>query len=273
MKDVVSTIVRFHDLKMIRSLERAVQSLQGQMGVCVQPIVITQRMDDDHHRQVIEAVKRQWFFSDLAEPLFISFHDGKQDDARTRLLNAGVDAHWQTGNRYLGFLDCDDVLYSHAYSTLRERLNSSSAAFAFATVERAKVVPLHDYDFIYAMDRPFRGDNKLQMLKDNFSPIHSYLLDTSKLTEGELRFNEELSRLEDYEFLLRVASKYPCDFSMTKRSIGLYVFRSDGRNSTSQGLGTAADLEKEIEWKRQRGLLESLRSKYEVKFYASDFSS
>lgn len=272
MNETISTIVRFHDTDMLPALERAVQSLQGQVGVKVQPIIVTQRLGEEAFNIAVSAVKRQWFFRGLAEPQFINFQDGGSGDARTKLLNTGIRTHHELGNRYLAFLDHDDVLYTHAYSQLQSCLASSDVAFAFAMIERAKTIPLHDYDFTYQMDRPFRGASKLDLLKENFSPIHSYMVDTSKVLDSELSFNESLTRLEDYEFLLRVAARYPCDFSLMKRVIGLYCMRVDERNSTPLGSGSKLDVDKEREWDLQRRLLATLRSKFEIKFFASDFS-
>lgn len=270
-KEVVSTIVRFHDVTRIALLERAIQSLHGQTGAKVQPIIVLQRFSEEAAAVVRDAVSRQWFFTDQPVPEIINCAGDGSQDMRSALLNRGVERHLKLKNRYLAFLDYDDVMYSHAYRILVEALQSSGAAIAFASVEVARVVSLKDYEFVYELSKPYRGKNKLDLMKDNFCPLHSYLIDTSRVEARELRFREELSRLEDYDFLLRVAGRNPCDFSSLDKNIGLYILRTDGTNSTPNGEGSVTERESGDDWKTSTSRLSALRSSYEVRFFASDF--
>lgn len=271
MHEVVSAIVRFHDPAGLAKLERAIQSLHAQNGAVVQPIVVTQRFDKRAFQRTRDAVLRQWFFDWLPEPLVENFEDGGEGDARSALMNLGIERHRSLGNRFLAFLDYDDLLYSHAYRTLMRPLLNSDVAVAFASVEMGHAVGLHDYDFVYDMSYPFLGRNKIDLVRDNFCPLHSYLVDCAKVKARELYFRSELSRVEDYDFLLRVAGPSPCDFSGIGRRIGVYLMRSDDSNSTPSHDGSAADLEKQSVWKRNRDSLDRLRSGYPVQFFASDF--
>lgn len=271
MHEVVSVIVRFHDLAGLPKLERAIQSLHAQTGAIVQPIVVTQRFGRSDFKRTREAVLRQWFFDWLPEPVLVDYDEAGDGDARSALMNLGIDRHRGLGNRFLGFLDYDDLLYSHAYRTLMRPLLDSDVAVAFASVEMGHAVGLYDYDFVYDMSYPFHGRNKLDLVRDNFCPLHSYLVDCAKVPARELYFRSELSRVEDYDFLLRVAGPNPCDFSAIGRRIGVYLMRSDDSNSTPRHDGSAADLEKQSIWKRNRERLDRLRSGYPVQFFASDF--
>ncbi|MGH8060851.1 MAG: hypothetical protein ACREO7_02435 [Pseudoxanthomonas sp.] len=271
MKDIISTIVRFHDEKSLAKLERAIQSLHAQSGVMVQPIIVTQRFDKTSFARTREAVMRQWFFNWLPEPVVVNYSDDGQADVRSDLINLGMEQHRKLGNRFLAFLDYDDIMYSHAYETLRKPLLSTDAAVSFASVEMAHVIGMNDYDFIYGMSYPFIGKNKMDMVKENFCPLHSYMVDCSKVEDRELHFRSDLVRVEDYDFLLRVAGANPCDFSNLDIRIGLYMHRSDGSNSTPRGIGSKTDLEKEVIWKDNRERLDRLRSTYQVNFFASDF--
>lgn len=270
--ETVSTIIRFHDIKRLDLLERAVQSLHAQVGARVRPIVVAQRFSERDFGMVREAVDRQWYFSALPAPIVLNYEDKGQGDARSALLNLGIAEHLRSENRYLGFLDYDDLLYTHAYQTLVDTLRDSGAVVAFATIELAKAVALKDYEFIYSLTTPYRGKNKIDLLKENFCPLHSYLLDTSKVCATELYFRPELVRVEDYDFLLRVAGRHPCDFSSLGKKIGLYVMRNDGTNSTPTGRGAVSEREKGDEWKESLERLNHARSEYEVRFFASDFT-
>lgn len=270
-EDLVSVIVRFHDIGKLALLERSIQSLHAQVGVRVQPIVVAQRFAGADLDALRAAVHRQWFFSGQPVPEIINLVDGSTHDARSDLLNFGVERHLALGNRYLAFLDYDDVMYTHAYATLAGALQSSGAAIAFASVEVANVVSLKDYEFVYALSKPYKGRNKMDLLRNNFCPLHSYLLDTRKLQPEELHFNGDLNRLEDYDFLLRVAGRNPCDFSKLGTNIGLYMMRTDYSNSTPVGEGPVTERETGSHWKDSAARLAAARSSYEIKFYASDF--
>lgn len=72
----------------------------------------------------------------------------------------------------------------------------------------------------------------LDLFRDNFCPIHSFVVDRSKTSEAELFFNERLQRAEDYDFLLRLCAKYKSDFSVIDTVVGDYYFKDDGSNTT-----------------------------------------
>lgn len=271
MNNIVSVIVRFHDMKYLQLLKRAIQCLHSQDGILVQPIIVLQRMSREDEAEIRVAVDEQWFFKGAPVPVVISYTAPEPVDARSVLLNLGIEKHQQIGNRFLAVLDCDDMVYTHAYATLVRPLHEGNAVVSFASVDIADVIPLKDYEFIYSMKSPYVGKNKLDLLKDNFCPIHSYLIDTAKLEPGEVYFRAEMTRLEDYDFLLRVAGRHPCDFSNIGTKIGLYMMRSDGSNSTPPGIGLVTDRESGTEWKDSAERLASVRATYPIKFYASDF--
>lgn len=269
--DVVSVVVRFHDISELSKLERAIQSLHAQTDATIQPIVVTQRFNSTQLEATARAVSRQWFFEWLPEISVINYSDQGPSDARSDLMNTGIRKHQSLGNRFLAFLDYDDIVYSHAYEILKEPLLTTDAAVSFAGIEMAHAVGMRDYDFIYDMSYPFIGKNKMDLVKENFCPLHSYLIDCSKVDPDDLYFRSELCRVEDYDFLLRVAGPNPCDFSALAYRIGIYIIRSDHSNSTPSNNGSKEDREKQKVWQRNRDRLNALRSTYQVKFFASDF--
>lgn len=252
-------------------LERALHSLHSQVDVSVKPILVTQRFSESEVNQLREAMERNWYFSEHQSLEIINFQDDSDKDVRSHLLNLGIKSHIESGNTFLGFLDYDDFLYSHAYSVLTSALLEKNAAFAFASVEMANVVPLKDYDFIYELTRPFTGSNKIDLLRDNFCPLHSYLINTDVLEDDQLYFREDMNRVEDYEFLIRLAGANPCDFSNLGTFIGCYVMRSDGTNTTIMSPETKEEKIKAEAWADNVKLLNKYKSCTEVKFFASDF--
>jgi len=267
----VSCVVRFHDISCIDYLERALHSLHSQVDVAVKPIIVLQRFSVDEQKDIEALVERNWYFSCHQQPSIINFQDDLPKDARSKLMNLGIECHLESGNEYLAFLDYDDFLYSQAYKTLVETLENKVAVIAFATVELAKVVPMVGHDFMFEMSKPFVGSNKLDLLRDNFCPLHSYVINTDRISKEFLFFREEMSRVEDYEFLIRVAGNHPCDFTNLDTSIGCYVMRSDGSNTTPKRDGSDDDKEKVGVWKQNVNLLNKLKTETEVKLFASDF--
>lgn len=267
----VSCVIRFHDIKCIEYLERALHSLHSQVEASVKPIIVLQRFTDEEKQIVESLVQRNWYFTEHQQPSIINFEEDTPVDARSKLMNLGMQCHIETGNSYLAFLDYDDYLYSHAYKLLIGTLQQKNTVVAFATVELAKVVPLKSHDFMFEMTKPFQGRNKLDLLRDNFCPLHSYMINTDLLPDDSLFFRENMSRVEDYEFLIRIVGNNPCDFSNLDTSIGCYVMRSDGSNTTPIRDGSEEDNNKIGVWSQNVKLLNKYKSETEVKFFASDF--
>ncbi len=264
----VSTIIRIHDVSKINHLVEAVRSLHSQRSVSVKPIIVMQRFSIEEQEQVIDAVSSEWFFKEHGQPSYLNLNDGLKNDARSKLINIGIKEHLNSGNRYLGFLDYDDILFSHAYEVLVSGITVTGAAISFATVEISHSMVMDGYDFIYDLTMPFVGGNKFDLIKDNFCPIHSYLIDTNSVDSNDLFFREDMSRVEDYEFLLRVAGKNPCDFSGLGKKIGLYSMRNDESNTTpTQGIEDS----RKKDWDENVAKLNKYRSQVEIKFFASDF--
>lgn len=267
----VSTIIRFHDINYLEKLEAALQSLHAQIDCSVTPIIVCQRFTKEQIQEVQNAVQKHWYFRHHREAHVLNYENGLSNDARSELINEGMKSHIESGNRFLAFLDHDDLIYSHAYSLLATELTNTGTAFAFASVEVADSIYMNNFDFIYNTRMPFNGKNKVDLLHDNFCPIHSYLIDSSKIAKEDLAFKEDLTRTEDYEFLLRVAGKLPCSFSKLGTKIGTYIMRQDGSNSTPTMSNCVTNKNKKKEWLRNENLLKKYRSQAEVKFYASDF--
>ena len=218
----VSCVVRFHDSQNLPCLERAVHSLHSQTDVSVKTIVVLQRFSESAASEVVRMLARNWYFPEHQAPAVINYETSNSADARSHLMNLGIRLHLDSGSRSLGFLDYDDFLYSHAYSILTAALTDKKVAITFVSVEVGNAIPLKDYDFIYKMTRTFAGKNKIDLLRDNFCPLHSYLLNTEAIDSELIFFREDMSRVEDYVFLIRVAGASPCDFSNIGNCIGCY---------------------------------------------------
>ncbi len=236
MPETLDTIVRFHDLRRLKELDRCVFSLICQSYRPLNIILAVQRFSQADIDAVRSALSPHVEGEVGVTLEIVNFDKEKPEDARSALLNTGLHA---AGGRYLGFLDYDDVLYPEAYELLTSRLQTSGAAIAFASV---RVMQLNVYYyFLYGVEElsPFyRGSGLSDLYKSNFCPLHSYLIDRSRADSDTLQFDETMTMQEDYDFLLRFCAVNVSDFAMTDTPIGDYYYKSDGSNTvpTTRGL-------------------------------------
>jgi len=185
-----------------------------------------------------------------------------EGDGRTRSLNVGV-AGVQT--RFVGFLDDDDVYYPRHLRILRDALNGGVNAWAYSDSVLAKYVHTGEgNERLVTRSRPFTMEEYsfLVHLKGNFIPFHTFLVDTTR-TDSAIWFNEEFTRCEDYEFLLRLAnSREPVH---VREETCEYRIRLDGTNSSmldSSGVTQEEYFEKHWDWVRSDHQLE--KAKFEI---------
>jgi hypothetical protein len=228
-EDTADVIIRFHAPDRLNELERAVFSVAAQTARPVVARIITQRFGDD----AMDATRQRLAPLFAATPWAqLDIHDWRAAnpaDGRSCLINEGIR---RAKGRYLSFLDYDDILFPEAHKILRDRLKSSSAGIAFASVQ---TMTLEVFDsFVLTVGRaraPFFGATLVDLFHENFAPIHSYLIDCHRVPAEELRFDEGLNWEEDYEFLLRLCARSKADFSAVGTFVGWYNFKTDGSNS------------------------------------------
>lgn len=206
----LSILIRFHMSERLPFLEEALFSLAIQAWPDLELIIAIQNGTEEMRQAVEESVNRQPWPSRLRYTiLLVSIQEGM--DGRSTLLNRGID---RATGRYLAFLDDDDVVYHHGYTTLIGQLKNSGLAVAVGGCRTARVQRVSDHWFVFSKEMPFAwGRNRNDLLRDNFIPIHSYVIHRALVDAGDLYFDDECPPLEDYEFLLRLCAKYQFDFS------------------------------------------------------------
>jgi hypothetical protein len=224
----LSVVVRFHKEERLPFLDEAVFSLAIQDWDDIEVIIVLQNGTDRLKDAVEELIHQQpWPGSPQYKIVSVPIAGGV--DGRSTLLNQGI--KYSTG-RFLAFLDDDDYVYHHGYTTLIGQLLKGESAMAVGGCRRALMRPENNHWFIQTKDYFFAwGRTRLDLFRENFIPIHSYVIDRSRLGDFELYFDDDLPPLEDYDFLLRLCAEHEPDFSQFETPVCEYRIRLDGSNS------------------------------------------
>lgn len=231
----IDCIVRFHDVRRLAELERCVFSLVGQRYRPLRIILVLQRFTPEDVAATEAALAPLLRLPDAPRLTVHNWDEEGIVDARTHLLNRGLEL---ADGRYLAFLDYDDLLFPEAYEMLVGRLTEQDAAIAFASVQVMQVAVRRQFLYMAGPFRPnFQGSGLLDLFRNNFCPIHSYVIDRHKLPPGMLHFDGSLTIEEDYDLLLRICAGFPSDFSLVGTHVGYYIYKTDGSNTVGMQNG------------------------------------
>ncbi len=252
----LTVVIRFHPGGRIACLDEALFSLAIQDWDDLEVLLAVQNGTAEMEAQLIKLIRQQpWRKIPSFRVIGQTFPPGV--DGRTRLLNLGVRA---AQGRFLAFLDYDDCVYHHAYSALIRQLQKSGKAIAVGGCRRALIEPGTGHAYIVKKDQPFAapGRKRLDLCRDNFVPIHSYVLDRARVSPGFLYFDESFCLYEDYEFLLRLWCCYEPDLTLLDTPVCEYRIRTDGSNSVIGWLPQVSE-EKMNQWKKPQSLIAARR--------------
>lgn len=240
----VDVIVRFHDMRRVAELERAIFSLVGQEYRPLRILLALQRFSSDDEASLLERLGPLLSLPDAPALTVLRYQEPEPLDARSSLVNLGFAA---ADAAYVALLDYDDVLYPEAYRLLTDRARASGAGIAFAGIT-VKLIDLQE-SFVYPTARvePFCGSTLTDLFRSNFCPIHSFLVDRRQVSSDQLRFEPTQTIEEDYEFLLRICATIPSDFSLVRTHIGEYYYKSDQSNTVAGKGEISAELRSRIE--------------------------
>ncbi|MFC7690981.1 glycosyltransferase [Paeniroseomonas aquatica] len=180
-RDGVDVIVRFHNLARLGELRRAVFSLAGQEFRPIRILLVLQRFSDADVATVRAALAPLLALPEQLALEVLRFDAQEPLDARSALMNLGFAA---ATARYVALLDYDDVLYPEAYRMLSDRLRESGAAIAFGNIGVAMVDVHEGFFHAYAHQQPFSGNSLADLFRQNFCPIHSFMVDRTRVPAG-----------------------------------------------------------------------------------------
>ena len=224
----VDVIIRFHDMSRLWELERAAFSLAAQEHGPVRLLVVCQRLSVAARDTLTIALRAVIAWSPHTVLEVLNYEQDEPSDARSALVNLGFA---NLAGRYVGLLDYDDALYPEAYRLLAGALKASGAAIAFARTPVAYADVHAGFLQIRAIDHPFAGGGLHDLLRANFCPIHSFLIDRERVPAALLHFEPLVTIEEDYAFLLGVCAACRSDFSLIGTDVGLYFYKGDASNT------------------------------------------
>jgi len=150
-----------------------------------------------------------------------------ENRGRTACLNIGVEA---ARGEYIGFLDDDDVVYPVHLQTLMEAARPQRRPVVYTDVLNVTYQPgprtgewiREKEQLVYSFD--FDADN---FLLANYIPIHCLAI-RRDCFDRVGPFDESLTILEDWEFLIRLSRSFP--FLHIPKITGEYRRRDDNSN-------------------------------------------
>ena len=145
---------------------------------------------------------------------------------RTPALNIGVA---ESSGNWIAFLDDDDIVYPwHLDMLFKKASNEEKIRCFYSNYNRSIFrTAKDDYAFLTQSIEPWPYDRN-ELLVRNRMPIHTWLVHRSAFNEAGW-FDESMSMLEDFEFLIRLSQI--TDFSHVNRISCEYRYYLEGINS------------------------------------------
>ena len=225
----ITTIVRFHRKGDLNRLSNALYCLAAMENCIVSPLIAAQDLTSDQ-TNVVEKMIDNLPLASGGIAKIVSYSSTKEHpDLRARMLTKSLQ---QVRTRYAAFLDYDDLIMSHAYCWMIERMQKTNKAVAFGRVfsttfdSQTGLFKDRRCEFTY-------GQSYQDFLRVNHAPLHSFMLDLSKVETRNLVFNDDQKFLEDYFLTLQLFTEDNADWdSLAKNTyIGDYLHSTDHGNT------------------------------------------
>ena len=139
------------------------------------------------------------------ESLSMTYLYNKENKGRSCAANIGLE---NSQGAWLTFLDDDDIVYPWHLEVLSRAVSNTDRKFVYSDYNRSLFLSSNNTtpDIIKGAI-PWKYDRQALLL-ENHIPIHTWLFSRKCIMDDVGKFDEDLDRLEDYDFLLRVSEKF-----------------------------------------------------------------
>ncbi|KPY14201.1 glycoside hydrolase family 99-like domain-containing protein [Pseudomonas savastanoi] len=221
----ITTIIRFHKNDSIFELKNALLSLSAVHSCIVRPVICAQDLKPNQLKDLIQLCAK-FEYKGLTGVKINKFSSKNNNgDIRAKLLHDGLQA---AKSRYVAFLDHDDLMMCNSYSYLVNRLSVTGKAVSFGRVydtsyesNKEKLIKrnkTYEYGFTYH-----------EFLDVNHAPLHSFMMDTTKIDISSLHYFEDQKFMEDYYLTLQVFDENNTDWASLQDNfyVGDYLHCTD----------------------------------------------
>ncbi|MFT9460154.1 MAG: glycoside hydrolase family 99-like domain-containing protein [Acetobacter orientalis] len=222
---IVTTIIRVHKDADFRLLSDAICCLQAMYNCVCIPLIAVQDFSEEQ-KEKLKILLKGFLWRHNCEPQVYYYDslDGNQD-LRSKMLNESLR---YVKTRYVGFLDYDDLLMPCAYNWLINRLQITNKAVSFGRV----------YSTLFKSENGIRYDRRKSFeygysykdfIMGNHAPLHSFLMDCSKIDIKNIEYFDDHKYMEDYYLTLQIFNEENCDWDSLRHNvyIGDYMHSID----------------------------------------------
>jgi lipopolysaccharide biosynthesis protein len=212
---VVTTIIRFHRDGDIELLRKALLCLASMNNCICKPLIAAQDLSYSQLESLTTLLNDFLWNSDNPPEIIHYKCQNGHGDLRSKMLN---EALHKVTTRYAAFLDYDDLLMPHAYEWMIQRLEETKKAVAFgrvyltryndATGEIVERLKAFEYGYSY---EDFR--------RQNHAPLHSFMIDMSRVDISSVTYHENHKYMEDYYLTLQLFRRDNCDWTALAQNI------------------------------------------------------
>ena len=227
--DHLSVVLCFFEDTSIEMLTRSLVSLASSEYDLLEVIIVGQNVS----LETSDKIKQLLTVQSWSKKVLVRFEVVKTEErcSRAKLINIGIS--FATG-KYLAFLDYGDVIYPGGYAVLIDKLKNSSAAIAVGGCQRVSIdsVQNANSNSFNVKSRPW-GISQVDILQDNFVPMSSYVVDRTRCDANLLNFDTNLTSLDNYAFLLKVAVTKEINFELIDFPVCDCKMKQDSTNFES----------------------------------------
>ncbi|MEI5668087.1 glycoside hydrolase family 99-like domain-containing protein [Bosea sp. CCNWLW174] len=221
----VTTIMRIHKSADFELLRNALCCLVAMRNCICSPLIAAQDLSPEQSQALTALLDDlPWYPGHSPKVEHYRSADGR-GDLRSRMLNESLR---KVETRYAGFLDYDDLLMPHAYEWLISRLRMTGKAVTFGRVFattfsnstglRLQRSRMFEYGYSYE-----------EFVGHNHAPLHSFLMDMSRIDLAKIVYHDDQRYMEDYLLTLQLFTKDNCDWDSLSENfyIGEYIHSVD----------------------------------------------